>query len=87
MTNNKLEDEQAVTASRVLALLHKKGVVITVKRAADILGVTPQAVNHMLTDKRITNLSIGRAHFVLSSEIEEYRNAKETIREIGGRHD
>lgn len=61
----------AMAAASTMNRLIRKGTVVSVKEAADQLGYTPQAIQKMLAQDRITDLSIGHAHFVLQDDIDD----------------
>lgn len=71
---------QATQAVDTMNHLIDSGAVLTATAAADVLGYTHHGIMKMVNARRITDLSIGRAHFVLASEIDDYLARKEEDR-------
>ena len=49
---------------------------LSVRRAAEVLGLQPRSVIYLLSRGLLTSTRLGRAHFVPTAEVERYRRVR-----------
>ena len=49
---------------------------LSVRRAAEVLGLRPRSVIYLLGKGLITSTRLGRAHFISTAEVERYRRVR-----------
>ena len=49
---------------------------VTQKQAAEIRGVSPQAINRLVKDGRFRTVTIGARQFLFRKEVEQYKPRK-----------
>ena len=49
---------------------------VTTKQAAELLGIRPDSVQHLLTNKRLKGFQVGREWLVFKPSIEDYYRSK-----------
>ena len=49
---------------------------LSVRRAAEVLGLQPRSVIYLLANGLLTSQRLGRAHFISTAEVERYRRVR-----------